>query len=144
MKNGNGLKLALASLLVAGSGAAFAQDTETGKVQQRKVIIVEEHHDADGKDHARMQHHGTAMAIADCGADKTLFSDAGEEQAGEGKTKKTKILICSRGDASAEERAKRLERALARISADEDLSPETKTRITTALRDAIARVNTAK
>ena len=59
----------------------------------------------------------------------------------EEKGKKTKILICSHGNASPEERAKRLEQAIERVNKNEELSAESKARITTALRDAIAQIN---
>jgi hypothetical protein len=141
MNGKSGLKWILASLLVGGSAAALAHDPEPGQEQKRKIVIVDEHHVVDGKE-VKIDRHGSAMVIADCGGARTLFSDSGDEKAADGKRQKTKIMICSRGDGSAEERAKRLEHALARINSNDDLSAETKTRITTALREAITRLNT--
>ena len=67
-----------------------------------------------------------------------------ERPDGAGEAHQDKVVICSRGDVSAEDRAKKLESALARINSNDDLSAETKAKITTALREAIGRLNTAR
>jgi hypothetical protein len=141
MTGKSGLKWMLASLLVAGSGAALAHEPEPGKEHKRKIVILDEQRVVDGKE-VKVEGHGAAMVIADCSGARILFSDSGEEKTADGKGKKTRIMICSRGEGSAEERAKKLEHALARINAHGELSPETRTRITTALREAITRLNT--
>ena len=125
------------ALLMAGAAVpAFADDHDAGKVHKEKIVIISERHDKDGEGHAEGDRHLSRTMIADCGGDKTEVS--GDDPA---KGQKTKIVICTRGDASSADRAKRLEHALERINSDDALSAETKAKITTALRDAISRLN---
>jgi hypothetical protein len=123
-------------VLVAATAPAQADDKGEQKVQKEKIVIITDGHHADGESSGAAGHH--AMIMGDCEGDRTEVA-GGDEAKGE----KAKIVICSRGNASAEERTKRLEHALERINADDSLSAETKAKITTALRDAITRVNTA-
>lgn len=137
----NRICLSVATGLLAAALAAspaLAHEPE-GKEKNQKVIIMTERHDGAGEAHQGKKHHRTHMVIADCAGDKAEFS--GDDAA---KGQKAKVVICSRGDVSAEDRAKKLESALARINSNDNLSAETKAKITTALRDAIGRLNTAR
>jgi hypothetical protein len=55
---------------------------------------------------------------------------------------KTHVILCGNENASAADRAERLQHALARIESNDSLSAEQKEKVVTALRDAIARLQT--
>ena len=127
--------LCAAALAVAAAAPALAK---VGDEPKQKVIIMTERIDRDGHADARADAgpaHKT-MIVADCDGDRTDFSGTAE-----GGKDKTKIVICSRGNVGTAERAKRLEHVLERINSNEELSAESRAKITTALRDAIARLN---
>jgi hypothetical protein len=128
------------SLLVGAAAAspAVAHDSPEGKQKKQKIIIMTDRHDG-AKGDAAGPHHGTRMVVAECGGEKTEVSGSDE-----GKGEKAKVVICNRSRASVADRAKRLEHVITRINANDELSAETKAKITTALRDAIARLNTAR
>jgi hypothetical protein len=137
---------AAAAVLVAGAaGAALAHphpDGEgDGKTVKRFVILHDGKSGPRGAGHGdhgvrRFEIHGTGMVDCD-GGEKIV-----DESSGEG-DKKTKVVICAKGKPTAAT-AERLEEALARISANDDLSAEQKARITTALRSAIDRARSAR
>jgi hypothetical protein len=132
-------------LLAGGAAAAgaLAHEVPDGKPHKQKIIIMSERADGGGEGHARVEHRGSHMIMAECGGERSEFN--GESAKGDGqKAEKARIVICTRGNASAADRAKRLESALARINANDELSAETKAKITTALREAIAQLNTGK
>ncbi|MFL6845980.1 MAG: hypothetical protein ACJ8ER_14000 [Allosphingosinicella sp.] len=150
--------LAAAALLVAtaGAGAAFAHPHSDGdgKKVERVIIIQDDkdgdHASADGAqirrfeihrdgDHASADGGGIRRMemVGDCrGGDKIVDESAGDDK------KKTRVMICSRGEPSARA-AEHLEEALARINANDDLSAEQKAKIETALRSAIERARAA-
>ncbi|HYJ82247.1 MAG TPA: hypothetical protein VEW26_05310 [Allosphingosinicella sp.] len=138
------LGLAAAALLLAGAGgAALAHphpDGDGDKTMKRIVIIEDgkggEHH-AKGERIRRFEMHGDA-AMVDCdGGEKVV--EEGAEQDG----KKTKVIICTKGTPTAMT-AERLEKALARIRDNDELSDEQKARIETALRSAMERARSAR
>jgi hypothetical protein len=158
------LGLAAAALLIAGAGgAALAHphpDGDGDKKVKRFVIVEDgkhgEHHAKgkrvrrveiirDGEHHAgrgpRVRHfemHGDG-ALVDCeGGEKVV--EEGAERDG----KKTKVVICTRGDRPTAATAERIEKALARIRANDELSDEQKARIETALRSAMERVRSTR
>jgi hypothetical protein len=129
-----------ASLLLTGLAASplMAQDTAGPEQKKQKVIIITESRDGAGEVHAGKKHHGTHMLVADCVGDKDDF--AAENSA---KGEKARVVICSRGNVGLADRAKRLESVLARINSNNELSTETRAKISTAIRGAIERLNTA-
>ncbi|MEA3066122.1 MAG: hypothetical protein QOJ27_2583 [Sphingomonadales bacterium] len=135
---------AAASLLIAGAaGAAFAHPHPDGdgKTVERVVIIRDggggEHRaDADGPRVHRFEMVGGDLAGCD-GGEKVVDDSSGDGG------KKTKVIICTKGQPSAAT-AQHLEEALARINSNDDLSDEQKARITTALRSAIDRARGAR
>jgi hypothetical protein len=161
------LGLAAAAVLVAGAaGAAFAHphpDGEEGGKKVERIVIIRDgaggEHRAEGGDHVRRfeiirDGQGGHRAEADgprvhrfemVGGD-LAGCDGGEkvvdDSSGDG-DKKTKVIICTRGQPSAAN-AQHLEEALARINDNDDLSDEQKARITTALRSAIDRARSAR
>lgn len=156
---------AAAALLLAGAaGAAFAHphpDGEgDGKRVERIVIIGDgadsEHHakpgehgvrrfelhrvDGDGKPGGphvrRFEMHDGALAHCD-GGEKIVDDSSGDGD------RKTKVIICAKGQPTAAS-AERLEQALARITANDELSAEQKARIAIALKSAIDRARSAR
>ena len=129
-----------AAVLVAGvAGAAFAHPHPDGdgKKVERVVIIrdgAKGEHSAG--DHQVRRFEIIGGKLAGCG-DKIV-----DEVAGDG-DKQVKVIVCSQGAPTAAT-AERLEEALARITANDDLSDEQKARIETALRSAIDRARGAR
>jgi hypothetical protein len=143
MKLNPALGFAAAALVLTGAGgAALAHPHPDGEGEQVKRFVVI--HDGKGGDqHAsgdrvrRFEMHGLG-GPADCqGGEKIV-----DEQS-EGDDKKTKVIICRKGPATAAD-AERLEEALARINDNDHLSDEQKARIETALRSAIDRARSAR
>jgi hypothetical protein len=136
---------AAAALLFAGAGgAALAHphpDGEGDGKTVKRIIVV---HDGKGGEHHasgdRIRHfdvHGIGR-LADCdGGEKIVDEASGDDE------KKTKVIICRKGAATAMD-AERLEEALARIGDNDHLSDEQKARIETALRSAIDRARSAR
>jgi hypothetical protein len=160
------LTLGAAAVLLAGAaGAAFAHPHPDGDGDGKKVeriVIIrdgaggEEHgkpgkHEvhrfvlrSDGDSHGapggpqvrRFEMHGGA--IADCEGGDKIVDDSADDSG-----KKTKVIICTKGQPTAES-AQRLEEALARINDNDELSAEQKARIATALQTAIDRARGAR
>ena len=136
---------AVAAVLIAGAaGAAFAhphpEGEGDGKKIERVIIIGDgakgEHH-VGGDRVRRFRMHGPGRLVDCDGGEKIV-----DESAGDG-DKKTKVIICRKGAPSAAT-AKHLEDALARITANDELSDEQKAKIATALRSAIDRARSAR
>jgi hypothetical protein len=133
-RNPKWLWLASAVILASGAAApAFAHE------QEQKVIIMTERHHADGEAHATVERRGARVIVAECGGDRTDIS-GGSEAEGD----KARIVICNRGNVSSADRARRLEHVLERINSDTELSAETRAKITTALREAIDKLNATR
>jgi hypothetical protein len=145
MKLNPAFGFAAAALLLAGAGgAALAHPHPEGEGDGRQVKRIVIVHDGKGGEHhasgdrvRKFEMHGLGR-LADCeGGEKIV-----DEQDGDG-DKKTKVIICRKGAATAID-AERLEEALARINDNDHLSDEQKARIETALRSAIDRARSAR
>lgn len=111
----------------------------------RRVIVRshrgEGHHAApDGRGaqaphvfHMR-QGHGGHLAMADC--DEGQRTEVNE---GEG-NERTRVILCSRGEADPAQRAERLQRVRDRLAGESELSAEHRARVTAALDREIARL----
>ncbi|HYI39734.1 MAG TPA: hypothetical protein VE053_05375 [Allosphingosinicella sp.] len=158
------LGLAAAALLLAGTaGAALAHPhpDDDGERKVERVVVIHDGKDGDqgvagdrvrqvrivrhGENrsgghgpevrHFEMRGHG---ALIDCdGGEKVVDESAGADG------KKTKIVICTKGGAPTAATAERIEKALARIRSNDELSDEQKARIETALRSAMERARSA-
>lgn len=158
------LGLAAAALLLAGAGAAALAHPHPdgdGDKKVKRFVIIEDgkgggHHAKgqhirrveiirDGERHAdghgprvrrfEMRGHG---ALVDCDGGEKIVEESGEEDG-----KKTKVVICTKGRPTAAT-AERIEKALARIRSNDELSDEQKARIETALRSAMERARSAR
>jgi beta-lactamase regulating signal transducer with metallopeptidase domain len=78
--------------------------------------------------------HGEHIAMADCAGGQATEVDEGEAN------DRTRVVLCSRGNATPAERAERLQRARDRLAGDSELSAEAKARVTAALDREIARL----
>lgn len=135
------LKLAAAAALAAAAGtgaAAIAHPHADGEGKEiRRIVVL----DGEGKEkvkdvHTREIRNELGERLAKCEGKKTEIDETtgGEEK------QRTRIVIC--GDTGTDQavRAEKLEKALARISENDKLSPEHRERVTTALREAISRM----
>jgi hypothetical protein len=136
--DGDGKKIERVIILGDGHGDRHARGK--GDRVRRVEIIREggEHHaQGSGKRIRHFEMHGPGSLVGCEGGEKIV-----DETAGDG-DRKTKVIICTRGAPSAAT-GKRLEEALARITANDELSEEQKARIETALRSAIDRARSAR
>jgi hypothetical protein len=143
---GGGAAVAILAAASATLGSpSFAHphpETEAGERRTERVVIME--HKAAGGEH---REHGdrTHMMRIRRGADgEVVIPDCEGGQAtnveeGSG-NERTRIVLCSRGNANPAERAERLQRARDRLAGDNELSAETRTRITAQLDREIARL----
>ena len=156
---------AAASLLLAGAaGAAFAHPHPDGEGDGKKVeriVVVRdgahgEHHGKPGKHKVRRfeiigadghgKPGGPRLRRFEMHGDVPAHCKDGEkivEESADSDGKKTKVILCTKGEPSAAA-AERLEEALARINDHDELSAEQKARITTALKSAIDRARSAR
>ena len=137
------LKLAAAAAITtmglgAAAGAHPHPDGEDGK-KIHKVIILEGA-EADAKlklkegERVRILRGDRSAMLAKCEGEKVEVDEATD---GEKKKERTRIVLCTKGDADPAERAAHLEKALERIASNESLSAEHRERMTTALREAL-------
>jgi hypothetical protein len=146
MNHDRNLRLAAAAalLIAGGAGAAFAHPHPDGdgKTVERVFIVRDsgggEHHGEAGHDPQVRRFVINGADVAGCEGGDKIVDDSG----GEG-DKKTKVIICTRGQPNAAS-AERLEEALARINDNDELSAEQKARITTAIQSAIDRARSAR
>jgi hypothetical protein len=145
MKLNPAFGFAAAALLLAGAGGGalahpHPEGEGDGKQVKRFVII----HDGKGGEHQaladgirKLEMHGRGR-LADCDGGEKIVDEQSD-----GDDRKTKVIICRKGAPTAAD-ADRLEEALARISDNDHLSDEQKSRIETALRSAIERARSAR
>ena len=137
----NMLKLAAAAALVGTAGigaAAIAHPHPDGEGKEvRRIVVL----DGEGKEkvkdaRTRRFHIDRAERLAECKGEKTEI----DETTGDSEKQRTRIVICGEGGADRAARAEKLEKALARIGENDELSAEHRERVTTALREAISRM----
>ena len=71
--------------------------------------------------------------LADCLGDRNVTESNENGQ-------HSRVILCSRGEASPAQRIERLERVLSRLNTGDQLTAEQKERVTAALREAIERL----
>lgn len=127
-----------------GPDAGEHRDHAEHREQSQRVIVMthrgEGHGDAgnaDGVRHFELHRdggHGTEVIIPDC-------NDGQADEINEGGDHdRTRIVLCSRGEATPAQRAERLAHVRDRIASDGELSAEQKARVTAALDREIARL----
>lgn len=121
-----------AALAIAGlAGGATAHPHPEGGDKVRKIVVVEGgEKGAKGARHIVHLEGGRPM----CAGEKT---EVVEETGGDDKKQKTKIVICGKSDVPVAERAAKLQEAIDRVQANEELSAEHREKVTTALRQVM-------
>lgn len=128
-----------AALAIAGlAGGATAHPHPEGGDKVRQITILEtgEKGARDGRHIVHLEG-GRPM----CAGEKTQVV---EETGGDDKKEKTKVVICGKSDIPMAERAAKLQEAIDRVQANENLSAEHRERVTTALRQAMDRLRAAQ
>jgi hypothetical protein len=108
-----------------------------GKVQRFIILTDGKGESGERKEVRRFLFEGGPHALVTCDGEKT---EVKEETNGD----RTRIVLCNKGEASAADRAKRLEEALERITKEDGVSAEHKAKVTAALRAEIERLRNAK
>ena len=105
---------------------------------RERVIVMtprgEGHGDGDHARHVEIHRDGHEVVIPDCDHGQADEVNEGTDH------DRTRIVLCSRGNATPAERAERLAHARDRLANDSELSAEQKARITAALDREIARL----
>ena len=133
--------LAGASIMLGSPGLAHPHPEEDAQRERRteRVIIMDRRGDeSDSGEHSRI------MRIRRDGDGDIVMPHCADGQAtrveeGSG-DERARIVLCTRGNVSAAERAERLQRARDRLAGDSELSAETRERLTAALDREIARM----
>lgn len=133
--------LAGAGLTLGAPGLAHPQP-EGEKAQKSERIIIRTHKGGaesagghgDHATHIRRIHGDGEHVIPDCEGGQRTNVDEGSD--GE----RTRIVLCSRGDATPAQRLEHLQRARERLANDSDLSAEQRARVTAALDREMARL----
>jgi hypothetical protein len=124
---------------LAATAAWAADDAPARHVEHiERFVVVTDHKDQGEAGDPQIRAFALADGAAACAGDKDEVTSQSED----GK-QKTKILICSKTEMSAADRAEHLQRAIARIEANQDLSAEHKEKVVAALRSEIERLQSA-
>jgi len=133
-------------------GAASGTHAD-GDHHERRIVIMTDDHDRAGGHAAQGDHpqvhtftlhrgeggdsagiHAEHMAMADCAGGQATEVNEGDAH------DRTRVVLCSRGNATPAERAERLQSARHRLAGNSELSAEAKARVTAALDREIARL----
>ena len=138
-------QLAFGAWALCLSGAVFAagttvEPTTTTTNSDEHVVVRVIKRDGKGEG----PHAGHDMADPDNCADGTRHLDTSNDvDDGKGQKKRTRIILCSKGDHASDDIAARLTEARKRIAGDDSLSAETKAKVLDTLDAEIARVKAA-
>jgi beta-lactamase regulating signal transducer with metallopeptidase domain len=106
--------------------------------EHRERVIVMHHGDGeahgDAARHVEIHRDGHRVVIPDCDNGQADEVNEGTER------ERTRIVLCSRGEATPAQRAERLTRVRERLASDDELSAEQKARVTAAIDREIARL----
>ena len=142
---------AAVAILVAGgallgSAGVAHPHPESGKQEHReRIIIMDRHGDGAQRDHAGHREHREHSVVIRRGPNGEVVEPScgdGERTNVEEGTDgpRTRIMLCSRGNASPAQRVERLQRVRDRLAQDNELSAEHRARVTAALDREIARL----
>lgn len=112
---------------------------KTPEVIMIKVIKPEGSAQGDPSDHA-MKH---AMSVADCKGGTQQFDSSDEVREGDKTLKRTRIVLCNKGDGKGGDVTARLTQAREALSGDTNLSAEAKAKVLASLDREIARLKEA-
>ncbi|MEA3043621.1 MAG: bla regulator protein blaR1 [Sphingomonadales bacterium] len=121
----------------SGDAAAHREHHADGASDgDRQRVIVMTHRGGDGHGAPDVRVHGPHGDVMDADCRDAQATNVDETADGE----RTRIVLCSRGDATPAERVERLQRVRDRLAGDSELSAEQKARVTAALDREIARL----
>ena len=132
--------LAAGGLLIA-LPAAAQQTPQANQPAQERTEIRKVIMHGDGKDTERVLSPEMKDKIAKCQGEKV---EANADIKNEGKTQRSRILICAKPGESKAELAQSLEKALGRIEGESEMTPEAKAQIVAQLRAKIAELRAGK
>lgn len=128
-----GAGLVSATLLALGSpGFAAGEPAET---VVKKTIIIRQH-DGDGKVESERE-----IVIATCPEGSRRFSTEAEGTGADGRSDKSRVVICASGNISDADMAKRLSEARDRLAKDLDAASSARAKALAELDKEIARLN---
>lgn len=140
---GGGLTVAALAAVGATFGSPGLAHPHADDKEQRRERIIIMNHKADGapgaaahREHRTEIRRGAngEVEIPDCaGGERTDVNEGTDSE-------RTRIVLCSRGNVPAAERAQRLQSTRDRLAADNTLSAEARQRVTAALDREIARL----
>src|SRR5688500_14398649 len=110
-------------------------DGKHGDGAVRTIRIQRRGDHAGAGPRVRAFHMGDGARLLDCGGERTEVDESTGND-------RTRIVFCGKSDLSAAQRIEKLEKALDRINANDELSAEHKDKVTAALRGAIERLRT--
>jgi hypothetical protein len=132
--------VAMTALMLAGVGIGFADPVaaqEKAEQKNDRFVIVQA-----GKEGALLKEGERFRVISGDGV--RVLSDCGDgertENVSDEDGRKTRVIICRKGDINSAEHAARMSEVLERIASNDNLSPEQRARITAALERALERV----
>jgi hypothetical protein len=145
-RNDNRLIAAAAAVIAA--GLAFATPAAShphpdgaaeGKGKVERFVILTEGKGAPGekREMRRFHFNGAPPILRECVGEKVEV----KEETGDDRTR---VILCTKGEMSAADRAKRLEDALERLTREDGIGAEHKEKVTAALRAEIERLRSAK
>ena len=120
-------------------GPRVRRHSEDGDVRTERVIVRTHRRDraggeVDREGHAEAMRRDHEIVIPSC-------DDGQRDEVSEGTDdNRTRIVLCSRGNATPAQRAERLQGVRDRLTRDEELSAEQKARVTAAIDREIARL----
>ncbi|GAA4022314.1 hypothetical protein GCM10022280_23700 [Sphingomonas swuensis] len=124
-------------LLIAAQAAPVPPAPPAPPAERVERMIVVHETGKAGTGAPTIVRRGDKVEIGGCGSERRFETDA--EVTREGRKEKTRILLCSKGDESDVAWVERLRSAAKRIEADDNLSPEARTRVVAAINEAIAK-----
>ena len=129
--------------VMLGSAGVAHPHPEEGKQERReRIVIMDRHGEGAAGGHADRREHRVEIRRGPNGEIVGPSCGEGErtniEDGSDGR--RTRIVLCSRGNASPAQRAEHLQRARDRLAQNDELSAETRARITAQLDREIARL----
>ena len=115
------------------------REGQASERRTERVIVMTHRHDGQGESGdaghpAEMRHGDSEIVIPSC-------ADGQRDEVNEGTDRdRTRIVLCSRGNASPAERAERLQHVRDRLAQDSELSEAQRSRVTAAIDREIARL----
>lgn len=137
--------IAASAIVFSGATIAAASDKTDAGAEDVQIIKIVRHHDGDGKYAKGTVHEHEITMIERCDGQKPQVDEAEETTDKDGKVRKSRVVICSKGGTMGTTQAlEALERARASLADVTELSESTKARALASLDEQIARLRAEK